>query len=502
MITLYQRGYHKMKLLKQKKFVAAIALCCTPLITYADQSLLNLNASFSSQDQSIWGSGDAFIWDFNQFVGPDFNNFSNPIVVNPRNISFGGGFAADPYFQFYADFKAGLELGANVNGGSINTNLDYNLALKAPDVIRIGESFSINSTSQKLASSSFQTTAANASAYLDAVLETRLGAYTRIVVDRPVVASQDLRFGNRGYTNGATNNNPYNILTNISEREEIISINRNQSGVIRYLGGQDLGDGDLLYDQIGSGDSVNFGPVSLTAGNFNPNVAATGNTNTLNGNADVTVVTATLDIDQLIVGSPVLGQSTSNDWGIIDYELGYDIVDFKANLDVGLKQSFNLAEELSVNLQFSENVLLEGIGETNFYTGLFSQIPDITLLTNNVDVDTTFLIEALLQNETDITFGGSLDLSLFSAVAKVGYDIPLDGQGRQIASNVDFCAYCRSDPFDLGDINVFDNEFALQGFEAISGGRFTLSAVPVPAAVWLFAPALITLLRFTRRQPN
>jgi hypothetical protein len=488
-----------MKLPKHKLFAAAVVLLTPPLTTHADQPLLNLDASFSSQNQSIWGSGDAFIWDFNQFVGPDFNNFNNPIVVNPRNISFGGGYAADPYFQFFADFKAGLELGANVNGGSINTNLDYNLSLNAPEVIKIGESFSINPNAQKLASSSFQTTAANASAYLDAVLETRIGAYTRIVVDRPVIASQDLRFGNRGYTNGATNNNPYNILTNIREREEIISINRNQSGVIRYLGGQDLGDGDLLYDQIGSGDSVNFGPVSLTAGNFNPNVTASGSATSLNGDANVTVVTATLDVDQLIVGSPVLGQRTSNDWGIIDYELGYDIVDFKANLDVGLMQSFNLAEELSVNLKFSENVLLEGIGETDFYTGLFGEIPDITLLTDMVDVDTTFLVNVSLQNETDVTFGGSLDLSIFSAVAKIGYDIPLDGQGRRIASNVDVCAYCRSDPFDLGDINVFNGVFALEGFEEISGGRFTLSAVPVPAAVWLFAPAFLTLLGFARR---
>ncbi len=322
-------------------------------------------------------------------------------------------------------------------------------------------------------------------------------------MDRPFpLSTQDLRLGNRGFTNGATNNNPYNILTNISEREEIISINRDQSGVIRYLGGPDLGDGDLLYDQIGSGDSISFGPVSLTAGNFNPNVIASGDTTSLNGTANVTVVTATLDVDQLIVGSPILGLSTSNDWGIIDYELGYDVVDFKANLDVGLMQSFNLNEELSVNLLFSENVILDGIGETNSYTGLFDEIPDITLLTNSVDVDTTFLIEALLQNETDVTFGGSLDLSIFAAVAKVGYDIPLDGQGRRIASNIDICAYCRSDPFDLGDINVFDDVFALQGFEAISGGRFTLSAVPVPAAVWLFAPAFITLLGFSRRRSN
>jgi len=465
-----------------------------------EQPLINLDASFSSRDQSIWGSGDAFIWDFNQFVGPDFNNINSPIVVNPSNIVAGGGFAVDPYFQFYADFKAGLEFGANINGGSINTNLDYNLNLKAPDVIRVGESFSITSTSQKLASSSFQTTAANASAYLDAVLETRIGAYSRIVVDRPVISSQDLRFGNRGFTNGATNNVPYNILANINERAEVISVNRNQSGVIRYLGGSNLGDGDLLYDQIGSGDSVSFGPVSLTAGNFNPNVNASGNSASLSGDVNVTVVTASLDVDRLIVGSPILGLSESNDWGIIDYNLGYDIVGFDANLDVGLKQSFNIEDTLSVNLKFSENVFLEDLGVTDFYTGLFTDIPDVTLLTNSVDVDTTFLIEALLQNETDVTFGGSLDLSIFSATVIVGYQIPT--QPRRLASNIDICAYCRSDPFNLGDINVYDDIFTLEGFESISAGRFTLSAVPIPAAAWLFGSAFIMLAGISRRNTS
>lgn len=472
--------------------LVVLAILLVPNAAFSEQSLLDFSGSFQTSNQSIWSSGNAFTWDYQQFVGPS-DSKALTIGSGSGDTVSAAGYTVNPYFQFTGNFRAGLDFGANINGGSINANLDYQFNLAAPDVIRPGESFALMPSIQKLSSSSFQTTAANASAYLDGILGVYAGAYARFEVDRPfLLSTQDLRYGNKGFTNGNTSNTPYATLANVSERKELISINRNQSGVLKYLGGKDLSDGDLLYDTVGAGSTVSAGPVSFTAGNWQTNVQGNVSGNQVAGEAQETLVTATLDVDQLIVGSPVLGLGVDHDWGLIDYDLGYDIVDYKANFNIGLNQFFNIADDVVVKLSFSEDVILQGLGQTNSYVGLFSEIPEITLLTDSVDVSSEFLLEAMLENRTDFVFDGSLDLVIFAAHLKANYDFVGLSKGKIIDQEMN-PFYENSLPFDLGNITAFNDVFDLEGFQAIEGGSFTISAVPVPAAVWLFGSALLTL---------
>jgi len=47
---------------------------------------------------------------------------------------------------------------------------------------------------------------------------------------------------------------------------------------------------------------------------------------------------------------------------------------------------------------------------------------------------------------------------------------------------------------------VFDNEFALGGFQSVDGGTFVLSAVPEPRTAGLLCAGLLVLGLAVRRQ--
>lgn len=475
-------------------FLLAASLVVSP--ARAEQTLLDTSASFSTAGQSIWGTGEAFIFNYAKFVGLDadpapfeYGRGSGDTVTYPTLL---GDYKVNPYLLFDAKAKLGIEVGASVNSGSMDAKLDYSVNLKAPDKIRVGEGFSLSGSASQLTSSGFTTSPANASAYIDGILEAYLGAYARVEYIRPgVLSDEDLRLGNKGFTKNDTANRPYQTLANINEREEIIGINREASGVVRYLGGDDLTDGDPLYDEVGAGSSVSLGPISLTAGNLNviANGALVGDS--LSGSGADTLATVTLDIDELLLGSPVLGQGIAHDWGAIDYDLGYDVLDVSAGLDINLQQSFTVASDLMVQLSFSDAVLIEGIGETNAYLGLFEHIPLITLLDPSVDVTATLLVDATLANETGLGFVGSLDTLFLEAHAEVGWDVAGNTGSRAYGLGP---YYDSSIPVDLGDISVYEDSFALTGFNVVDGFSFTLTAVPIPAAIWLFGSGLLGVL--------
>ena len=506
-----------------KRFASVLVLLnmfCVVATVKAEQSLIQMNALFSTQEQSIWGTGEAFIWNFNQFIGPD-------VTLPTQTIGGGSGdsktvsisipafpdpsWTIDPYQLYRGNFKAGLDFGANINGGSVDANLDYSLGLNAPDVIRVGEKFSLTPNIQKLGSSSFQTTAANASAYLDGVIESKFETYVRFDIDG--TTNHDYRLGDRGFTSGSPHSVPFYTIpgTNINERMELISINRNESGVLRYLGGSDLTDGDLLYDEVGSGSSIDAGPVSLTVGNWNTNANGSGSQGVINGSAEETLVTATLDVDALILGSSILGKTLAHDWGLLTYDLGYDILDYKANMGIGLRQSFEISEEVLVMLNFSEIVELEGFGQTDTFLGSITEIPDITLLTGAVDVDVQFLLEAEMQNLTEFTFGGSLDFTLLEAHIDIDYEVgvtvpnpfgpdPFYGKTGSVIDQSIGPLYENILPFDLGAITAFDESFDLEGFAPVSAGSFRLNAVPIPPAFWLLGSSLASIIVVSRRR--
>jgi hypothetical protein len=475
-----------------------------PAVARAQQTLLDGTASYTFAEQSMWGPGSAFLFDYTQFVGIDSN--PAPLVIGSGSgdrvdvDTFLGTYSLDPYFQFDTDFKLGVELGASINSGSVDGSLDYAVSLTAPAQIQVGQAFSLTGSVAPLASSSFVTRAPTAQAYVDGILETYVGGYARFDYVAPgVLADHDLRWGNQGFTDNNTGNVPYATVANINERQELVGVNRNQSGVVRYFAPNgDLLDGDLLFDQVGKGSSVSFGPISLTAGNID--VVANGSLagSSVVGAGQDTLASMVLDVDHMLLGSPALGLSLGHDWGIVDYDLGYDVADLDAGIDILLQQDFALDGQVLIDLVFSTDVFLEGIGETDHYQGPIDQIPALTLLGDAVDVDATLLADATFSNDTSLGFVGSLSEILLEAHANVGYDISgtTGSKGYSVGP-----VYENAQQLDLGDISVYDDSFSL-GQTEIGRWSFQLAAIPEPGTALLLGVGLLGLSIFGGRRPN
>jgi len=450
--------------------------------------------SFTTQNQSLWSGGPGFQFEYGQFFGLDTN--PAPIVINPPAASGGSGlitWSVDPYLQFDTDLRVGIGVGASVGGGTIDAKLDYAVALQTPGRIVKGEAFRLSGSAAKLGTSGFTTQAPNASAFVDGILDVYLGGYARFVTGG-VLGSHDYRMGNRGFTDGATNNNPYRTLTNVNLSPEIISFNRDGGGQLKVVG---VGVG-------GVGSTYTLGTsTSITAGDWRVSPTGTLGGGQISGTDQTTLISARVDVDRLATGGvPLLGTGFEHDWGVIAIDVGYEVVDLTATLAMGMRQQLALQSGLLVTLRFSEEVLLDGLRAMTF-TGSLDSLPEITLLTDSVVVTPQFHVQANLANDTDLTFNGGLALTLIEGRARASYDFTYlftDYKGTVIDQNIG-PFYEWSDTIPLFDIGVYNEAFVLAGFQSIDGGAFTITAIPEPRVYAMFLAGLgLTLLAARRRR--
>jgi hypothetical protein len=456
------------RLLRATPLAIAIALVSC-VSAPAGQQVVDSDLSFATQDQSIWSSGDAFMFDYLQFFGID--PAATTTTVNPAAVSGGtapfSNWTVDPFFQFRTDFKLGMEVGAKINGGSIDANLDYHVALEAPDSIVQGQPFSLTGSATRQETSSFQSSPANAEAWIDGVVQASLLGYARITTGGSILVfgTHDYRMGDDGFTDGSTTNNPYRTLVNVNYKPEIIGINRNESGQLHVLG----------QNQGGTGSQYVNGPTTITAGNWN--VSATGalNGDLVEGSDEKTLVTASLDIDQMATtaaGLPPLGAGVAHDFGPIAFDVGYELLDVKAVLELGLRQGFSVASDMMAHLHFSEDVMMDG-AMVQDYTGPIDAIPEITLLSNSVTVEPEFLVSAKLHNDTDLTVTERLPITLLEGHANVSWDVA----GVTGHQNNGFGPVYTANPVSNTDtIEIFSNSFDLGGFNVIPGESYVLAA--------------------------
>lgn len=449
--------------------------------------------SFASQDQSIWGSGAAFQFNYNNFFGIDpapVTTTINP-AASSGDVPF-GSWSVDPYFLFRSDFKLGIDVGASVNSGSIDTQLDYAVGFQAPDTIVKGQAFSLTGVASQLATSGFGTQAPNAAAYVDGIVKTKFEGYMRFVTTG-VMGNHDYRMGDLGFTDNNSNNTPYRTLVNVDLSPEIVSFNRDGSGQLKVAG----------INQGGVGSSYDVGATTITAGDWRVSPTGALSGGTLTGSDQTTLLTAELDVDQLATGGlPVLGTGIEHDWGVIKIDMGYELVDLTASLSMGMKQNLTVNSNLLVTLNFSEEVLVDGVA-TQSYTGSMDTLPEITLLTDSVVVTPEFLVLATLLNDTDLTFDGGLGLVVLEAHALATYDFSYFGSrtGTIVNRNIG-PLYEWDDTIPLFDIGVYNQQFALGGFQTIEGEAFTLTAVPEPHAYAMLLAGLgLTGWVARRRRP-
>ena len=158
-----------------------------------------------------------------------------------------------------------------------------------------------------------------------------------------------------------------------------------------------------------------------------------------------------------------------------------DVLDIDVGPDLGFAQDFELKPTLKAFVNFSVPVMIAGL-LVDSWEGIWDNFPEITLF-KTTTFSPTFMLDAMLLHELAIDLGLSGTLDLFKvgltaslgSVKLLGGDISLNqllGLGNTLFQT------------PRAEFDIYDNRFALGGFENITGTPFTIE-VPEPATILL-----------------
>jgi hypothetical protein len=147
---------------------------------------------FTANNQSIWGTGDAFQFGYHQFLGISDGSDGHQDGTKSGLATFKGGFgpgiAHDPITSSHFGFtiggtiglKAGFQVDLNINGGSWNASLPFNITLnnvynKTTDTLQVG-------ATDTAGTGTFNSTGPGGNFDLKAILDAFLGVHGTICV--------------------------------------------------------------------------------------------------------------------------------------------------------------------------------------------------------------------------------------------------------------------------------------------------------------------------------
>ena len=357
--------------------------------------------------------------------------------------------------------RAGIELGVQIDSGSVDANVSYQASLEVPDTLGLDKSnpISFNPQSQFAGVNSLNTTFPTIELSVDAVMDLS-GAVTA-----------EACLITQGCATGST-------PVDISERASIVSFNADGNGGVQLVGRppSDFGFPDTADGFPFEIDAAGLATVTLhlPQPNASGGLDATGQKLTASGQDDL--VDLILDVDNIIAtaaGVPGLFGSSFDIGGF--GSVGFDIINLGMGPTIDLAQEFELDPTLFVTLLFDEAVQI-GTEVVTAFTSAWDLLPDITFLADVTEVTPVFFVQADLNNELLLDF----DLQFLIDLLQITYDFgPFEGAlgiGNILDQGVDL----------FRTPALFDALFRLTGFNLQIGETFTIdflsgSSVPVVA---------------------
>lgn len=486
--------------------------------------LVNSNLDFSSQDQSMWGTGSAFQLDSREFYGTTWNKSGsvggfiggNTQVLNPLWVAWNICpflCGSEPTKYFNVDTTTGLqvsantqgrigfELGVKVDSGSLDALVNYGAQLNLPEVkdTKAGAFISLNPSSS-LNGDNFASQFPTMSADLSVVMEVSASfAATGCAVGSCATAS----FGTG--TLGGT--------------QELISFNQDGQGGIEYFGGSGfLSDALDVAVAAGVVDLPTGFPASLEI----PAPVGLGNLGTItahlpqpnsSGGLDGThtklvsqgqddLLDISLDVDNLIsVGTTGVGGlfGGSVDMGA-GFGLSYDLINVELGPQIDLVQSFEFTPTLMVDLEFSKPVDVTGYGEVTSLSGVvWDDLPTMAFLGGVTTITPTFYLGTTIDglftenagelfSQLFLDIDGNIKVDLLTATFSSIFGDETIGIGNLIDQSFDL----------FSTPALFSQRFAMAGFAPVAGASFDVR-VPEPGILVLFGAGFF-LLVLTRRR--
>lgn len=377
--------------------------------------------------------------------------------------------------------KVGFQFGMSVDSGSVDTTVNFDATLFAPDpgTVEGGEFFNLNPSSS-LAGGMLATNFPELSVSLDAIVGVRASATARACV--PLA--------------GCTGTASTGELGFADQTIPIVSFNDPSSpGQIKILGALDpaLFQFDNEINIPGAVPGSSLGGVTVHVPDINATGGVSGNQLTASGMDDLLKVTADLDgIALAPLGLPGLG--VSFDVGILS--MSFDLIDIDTGPILKVLQDFEFTPTLMVQLAFDSAVQIAGFATPQtMWSGAWSALPDIALIAQSTLVTPTFSIQGLFQNQTSLGIDGIFQLDILKAsfalqALGLSFDLGQIGPLFQILE--------RTNLFNTPPI--FDSSFALGGFNTVLGESFQLVRMPEPGSLILMALGLFVLGLMQRRR--
>jgi len=407
--------------------------------------------TFQTSGQSMWSTGNAFNFSASPTLFDLNLNGSKTAGIGSTSgfLATGASITASTS----GDFGVGANL--NVNGGNVSATVPVNVTLGFPSLVPNATPFNITSSGMfgvgtlSTASPSIQASV-NTFGSLSADLS---GKACAVACTSGTIVSVG----------------PFNLGTTLFS----IDSKTTPPQTINLASGVDLNVGFPFVATSGAAGPQGFPPPLSISSSGGPS-------NFLGLNANLTNMIAAA------VGLPPL--SGSGSFGPLS--ASYNLLTISAGLNIGTTQAFNLSATPLV----AYNVTEFGANAQNFTTGMMTVGTSFSLsLPNGVtmaDITPTYFLSADLMNNTNLALTASAALSALGASLNVS---GLGGFSVGPAINL-------SQNFDLGTLNVFNNTFALEGWNAIEGQTFEIKATPEPGTLLLFGSGILALARGLRRR--
>jgi len=349
---------------------AAFALAASP----ARALVVSNDVVFETQNQSMWAPGDAFIFEFNKFLGASWNKSGSAKVgcIDPGKAFCVGASAGGS-----TNGRIGVDFGFSFDAGSVNAHLPYQAGFSFPsaDQLVANETFTLSTFANLAPGANFTTNFPEFRLFADLVFD----VFARISGSG---CSRAFGVGPCGSLGSST-------IMNVDIKQELVGVNRDGDGKLGILRGlpppanllfsreEDLGlefEGPDLSDPDDdqnnnnnnnnnnqNGDqkkkSQGFDLSFLSGEVFVPDIETTGTPQggVLKSSGEDDIFKLNVDIDQLVttaLGVPPLGGSV----GFAGFSFSYDILDITTGPILALTQEFTLTPKVLVDLAFAEPV--------------------------------------------------------------------------------------------------------------------------------------------------
>ncbi|MGI1663289.1 VPLPA-CTERM sorting domain-containing protein [Palleronia sp. KMU-117] len=495
----------------------------------------------TGERQSAWGAGAASriadvipvgpAWNVSDQVGDIVGSVSRGSVPNPRRLAYNAcrlipaivrpdcGSRPPATLPVVLDTRTGaegtvassgrvgLDIGYALDAGSVAARLEFDAGadLAPGTIVRQGEAFRLQTTSV-FADGEMDSQSPTAEASIDVVMQANLSVSGQACLALAGCVSDTV------------------TLLDIDEVRELISVD---PVAVRYLDG-------FLPDFVELTTPLLDYSVSLEADLVTKKLEVSQQNNVTGQTQEITPVDGgpvesgiNIELANINVQAPLLAQSTTKEAGenhlalsgqadfvslradldglltyanalpplgarvdILDAVSGsIDLIDAEFGPSIDVFQEFKVTPKLMVDLAFDRAVEIDGVLRNSFF-GEWGDLPEFTLFGDTLFTP-TFSVLAMMKSTTGLQFGLDFDVDVLKAQLSVGY-------GGISFFNAALGPLAEFDlPFDpaWARIAIFDDTFALGGFNTVAGESFMISAtpVPLPAGVWLMLAGLGSL---------